>query len=493
VTTQAEVRHLSDSAARHVLARHGTDAGRRTGWLMISTILIEAWDLYAISFLLLFVKADLNPSASMLGLASGAVQLGALIGAVCGGWFADRFGRRKVFITTMALFVVLALAQSFVTSMWELVLVRFLLGLPLGSDISTGYAYIMETMPKGKREVMGNRWQGMFGLGEIAAIAVVTGLYLSGMDHSLLWRIGLGLGALPALALLIGRLDVPDTALWLIQRGKFRQAKAVARKMFGDDLPMLPDEDFRIERPRTRDFLAGIWKDPVRRRSSVFAWISNAMQGAEFAAFAFYLPVILVLTGVSGIGATNFITGAIYVVATVSGFVAPMVTPRLGHRGVARWGFGTAFLSLLLAALFLHLDWKWLVPLAAGGLMWGHYWAASNGMTIASMVAPSRYKATASGFGYIFVKLAAFVTIFFFPIMFESLGVPLATVIVSVLSLTGYLAATYVLPEVYGYVEQDVQQDVEQDVRQDSRQDPQQDEESGAAGRPPKSPTKEWT
>jgi hypothetical protein len=71
------------------------------------------------------------------------------------------------------------------------------------------------------------------------------------------------------------------------------------------------------------------------------------------------------------------------------------------------------------------------------------------------MVAPSRYKATASGFGYIFVKLAAFVTIFFFPVLFEELGVPLATVIVSVLSLTGYLAATYVLPEVYGYVEQE--------------------------------------
>jgi hypothetical protein len=263
------------------------------------------------------------------------------------------------------------------------------------------------------------------------------------------------LGAVPALVLLVARLDVPDTALWLIQRGRFKQAKTVAKKMFDDDLPMLPDEDFQIERPRTRDFLSGIWKDPVRRRSSIFAWISNAMQGAEFSAFAFYLPVILVLTGVSGIGATNFITGAIYVVATISGFVAPMVTPRLGHRGVARWGYGTAFVSLLLAALFLQLDWKWLVPIAAGSLMWGHYWAASNGMTIASMVAPSRYKATASGFGYVFVKLAAFVTIFFFPIMFESLGVPLATVIVSVLSLTGYLAATYVLPEVYGYVEQE--------------------------------------
>lgn len=455
MTTQAELRQLSDVAARHVLTKHGTDTGRRTGWLMISTILIEAWDLYAISFLLLFVKDDLHPSAGMLGLASGAVQLGALIGAVTGGWFADRFGRRKVFIATMTLFVVLAVAQGLVSNMWELVLVRLLLGLPLGSDISTGYAYIMETMPKGKREVMGNRWQGMFGLGEIAAIAVITVMYLSGMDHSLLWRIGLGLGAVPALVLLIGRLDVPDTALWLIQRGKFKQAKAVASKMFDDDLPMLPDEDHTLERPRTKDFLRSIWQDPVRRKGSIFAWISNAMQGAEFSAFAFYLPVILVLTGVSGIGATNFITAAIYVIATVSGFLGPAITPRLGHRGIARWGYGMAFVSLLLAALFLQTGLRWLVPLAAAGLMWGHYWAASNGMTIASMVAPSRYKATASGFGYVFVKLASFVTIFFFPLLFDGLGVPLATVIVSVLSLTGFLAATFVLPELYGHVEQE--------------------------------------
>lgn len=455
MTTQAELRQLSDRAARHVLSKHGTDTGRRAGWLMISTILIESWDLYAISFLLLFVKKDLHPSSAMLGLASAAVQLGALFGAIIGGWLADRFGRRKLFIATMVMFVVLCLGQSFVTSMWELVLVRFLLGIPLGSDISTGYAYIMETMPKGKREVMGNRWQGMFGLGEVAAIATITVMYMAGMDHGLLWRVGLGLGALPALVLLIGRLDVPDTALWLIQRGKFKQAKAVATKMFDDDLEMLPNEDFAIKRPRVRDFLASIWQDPIRRRASIFAWISNAMQGAEFSAFAFYLPTILVLVGVSGTTGTNFITGVMYIIATISGFVAPMVTPKLGHRGIAQWGFGMAFVSLVAAAWFLHMDWKVLVPLAAAGLMWGHYWASSNGMTIASMVAPSRYKATASGFGYIPVKLAAFVTLFFFPILFDKFGVPVATVLVSLLSLVGFLAARYVLPEVYGYVEQE--------------------------------------
>ncbi len=452
---QKELLRLSDRAAEHVLNQKGTDNGRRAGWLMISTILIEAWDLYSISFLLIFVSQDLHPTPAMLGLASGAVQAGALLGAFFGGWIADRFGRRKVFLATMIAFVVLAAAQGLATDMWQLVIIRFLLGFPLGSDISTGYAYIMESMPKGKREVMGNRWQMMFGIGEIVAIIVITILYMTGMDHGLLWRVGLALGAVPALALLALRLDVPDTALALIQRGKFAQAKKVSREMFSDDLDMLPDQDYTIDRPRTRDFLASIWADRTRRRATIFAWISNAMQGAEFAAFGFYLPTILVLTGVSGITATNFLTAGIYVIATIGGFTAPLATPKIGHKGVARVGYGLAFVSLILAAIFLQMDWKPLVPLAAAGLMFGHYWDASNGMTIASMVAPSRYRATASGFGYIFVKLAAFVSIFFFPIMFTALGVPLATALVSLLSLTGFLAATYILPEVYGYVEQE--------------------------------------
>jgi hypothetical protein len=62
---------------------------------------------------------------------------------------------------------------------------------------------------------------------------------------------------------------------------------------------------------------------------------------------------------------------------------------------------------------------------------------------------------TASGFGYIFVKGATFATIYAFPTMFDHLGVPATTSLVSVLSLIGFLAATFILPEVYGHVEQE--------------------------------------
>jgi len=427
---------------------------------MIATILIEAWDLYAISFLLIFIKTEYNPSAVELGLATAAVQGGALVGALLGGLVADRLGRKRVFILTMILFIILAAAQGFSMNIWDLIIIRFLLGIPLGSDIANGYAYIMESMSKGAREKMGTRWQFMFGLGEVFAILVITLMYIAGIDHAVLWRVGLALGAVPAVILLLARLDLPETPLSLLHRGQFVKAKEMSQKLFDDPLEMLPNEDVKLEKVKVDDFLKVMWADPVKKRATIFGWISNACQGAEFTAFAFYLPVILVVAGVGvsssgNITGTNLVTALIYVLATISGFVAPLMLPRIGHRGLAMWGYGLAFVGLVVGAFALLNDWKVIIVVAACVLMWGHYWDASNGMTIVSMVAPPRFKATASGFGYLFVKAASFFGAFVFPVMTAAWGSFWATLAVSLLSLTGFLSAKYILPEMYGYVEQE--------------------------------------
>jgi MFS family permease len=452
------IRLLSDEATERLLNKPGTASSTQGGWMMIATILIEAWDLYAIAFVLIFIKTDFNPTPAQLGLVTAAVQGGALIGALLGGIFADRFGRKKVFIGTMVLFIILALAQAFVRDVWDLIILRLLIGVPLGSDISNGYAYIMESMSKGKREEMGSRWQFMFGLGEVFSILVITLMYAMGMDHTLLWRIALALGAVPAAILLFGRLNLPETPLSLLQRGQFVKAKEVSKQLFDDSLDMLPNQDQKLEKPKLADFLKVIWADPIKKRATIFAWISNACQGAEFTAWGFYLPVILVLAGVGvsstgDITGTNLVTALIFCLATVSGYVAPLMLSRIGHRGVAMWGFGMAFVGLILGGYAIQNDYKILIVVGACILMWGHYWDASNGMTIASMVAPSRFRATASGFGYVFVKAAAFFGAFVFPLVNEALGKAGATYAVSILSLIGFLAAKFILPELYGYVD----------------------------------------
>ena len=439
-----------DDAVRHLVAKY-SPKGSRIGWLMMASILVEAWDLYSIAFVLIFINQQFHPGPLLLGLAAAATQGGAVIGALVGGWLADKIGRRVMFLSTMIMFIVFALAQAFVPNVVWLVIVRLILGMPLGSDISNGYAYIMESMRKGDREVMGNRWQFMFAVGQVMTLAVVTFFILSQMPHELIWRVTLGLGAVPAFIILVMRHDLPETAVWLVRRGRFQAAKQVARDLFGNSLDMLPNEDIVVPQPHPTEFLADTRKDPIRWRATLYGWIACFAQSGEFSTFAFYIPIIFVMVGVSSILGTTLVTMALYIFAAISGWVGPMITPRIGHRGIGIAGFGIVLVALLVAAGALYSGQTLLLPFAAAVMLWGHYWAASNCMTIPSLVAKPQYRGTASGFAYMFVKLPTFIGIFLFPSLFASIGQANATLLVVVFPLIGLLAAIFVLPEVYGY------------------------------------------
>jgi len=439
-----------DGAVRHLVSNY-SPKGNRVGWLMMASILVEAWDLYSIAFVLVFIREQYHPDPLLLGLAAAGTQGGALIGALFGGWLSDKIGRRVMFLATMVLFIILALLQAFVTSVEWLVVVRLVLGVPLGSDISTGYTYIMESMAKGEREIMGNRWQFMFAVGEVMTLAVIAVFIVSNLQPELIWRVTLGLGALPALVILVMRHDLPETAVWLVRQGRFREAKQVSMQMYNDRLEILPDADVIVPKPRPTAFLADLRKDPIRWRATLYGWIACFCQATEFSTFAFYIPVLFVMVGVSSILGTNMVTMGLYVIAAISGWVGPTITPRIGHRGIAMAGFAIVLVSLLVAAAALYTGKIFILPFAAAAMLWGHYWDASNCMTIPTMVAKPEYRGTASGFAYMFVKLPAFVSIFLFPSVFAAIGQANATLLVAIFPLIGLLAAIFILPEVYGF------------------------------------------
>ncbi len=439
-----------DSAVRHLVTNYNPK-GNRIGWLMMSSILVEAWDLYSIAFVLVFIREQYHPDPLLLGLAAAGTQGGALVGALVGGWLSDKIGRRVMFLSTMVMFIILALLQAFVTSVGWLVVVRFALGVPLGSDISNGYTYIMESMPKGKREVMGNRWQFMFAVGEVLTLAVIAIFLLANLDHELVWRVTLGLGALPALIILAMRHDLPETAVWLIRHGRFREAKRVSMSMYADNLAMLPDQDVTVTKPRPGAFLADIRRDPIRWRATIYGWIACFCQGSEFSTFAFYLPVLFIMVGVSSVLGTDLVTMALYVVAAIAGWVGPLLTPKIGQRGISIAGFSIVLVSLLVAAWALWSGTTYILPYVAAAMLWGHYWDASNCMTIPTVVARPEYRGTAAGFAYMFVKLPSFLAIFLFPTLFTAIGQAGATLAVAIFPLAGLLAAIFILPEIYGF------------------------------------------
>ena len=221
--------------------------------------------------------------------------------------------------------------------------------------------------------------------------------------------------------------------------------------MFGDDLEMLPNQDVVVPKAHPMAFLAEIRKDPIRWRATLYGWIACFAQGSEFSTFAFYLPVLFAMVGVSTVLGNDLVTMALYVIAAISGWVGPLLTPKIGQRGISIAGFAIVLASLLVAAWALYTHNTMVLPFAAAAMLWGHYWDASNCMTIPTLVAKPEYRGTASGFAYVFVKLPSFLAIFLFPALFAAVGQANATLFVAIFPLIGLLAAIFILPEVYGY------------------------------------------
>ncbi len=443
-------RAVMDRAVAYLITQY-SPKGRYIGWVMLASILVEAWDLYSIGFVLVFMRESFHPSAALLGLAAAGTQGGAVVGALAGGWLADKIGRRAIFLSTMIMFIVFALAQAFVPNVGWLIVVRLILGIPLGSDISNGYTYIMEVLPKGEREVVGNRWQFMFALGGVLAPVFVVVFLLTHVPHDVIWRVILGLGAVPAAAVFFLRRRLPETAVWLIRHGRFREAKEVALHLYGDCLDILPDRDIQVAMPRPSAFLADLRKDRFRLRATIFGWIACAAEGSEFSTFGFYVPVLFVLVGVSSLVGNYLFFIVQALIALAAGWIGPLVVPKIGHRGLSISGFSIVLISLLVCAFALQTNNLLLLPFAVAAMTWGHNWDAQNCVTIPAMMAHPEYRGTATGVAYVFVKLPSFLAIFLFPTIFAAVGKVNSTLLVAVFPLLGLLAAIVILPEVYGY------------------------------------------
>ncbi|PWC18999.1 MFS transporter [Brenneria corticis] len=438
----------------------------KAGWLMITALLIESWDIYSMAFILFALKDIYEPSSWLLGFTAAGTQMGAVIGALLGGWLTDKVGRRKIFLGSMIAFAICAILQGIAPNMYWLAIIRCFAGIPVGADVANGFTYIMEVMPKGKREVMANRWQFMFAIGIIAAIILVTSLIAIGVHNDYIWRIVLAFPAIPAFILLLLRRELPETPAWFVERGRFIEAKKAAKEYYGeqdgrllDDI--LPDENIKLESPTVKEALHDLFSQRFSRRTTVFGWISCAVQSFENYAFSFYLPLILATIGISGQIQNNLALLFVNCIAAISALVGPLLLPKLGHRGLSQYGFLFVVIGILIAAYGVYTLNYLLITSGAALMLWGHYWDSESGMTVISLVAKPKYRGVASGIGYTIVKITAFVTTLVFPPLFEVLGVPIASAIIAIAPFFAFLAATFLLPEVFGHAAGDNQEHVQ--------------------------------
>src|SRR5262249_61102645 len=121
-----------------------------------------------------------------------------LVGATASGWLADRVGRKKPLMISIAWYSACNFIAAFSPAFWFLFLFRALLGIGMGAEWPAGAALAMETWPVRSRGFMGGVLQSSWGLGALLSSAAYGLLY-----DSIGWRGLVAVGGLAAVVLLV--------------------------------------------------------------------------------------------------------------------------------------------------------------------------------------------------------------------------------------------------------------------------------------------------
>lgn len=149
------------------------------------------------------------------GLVIGITLLGWGLGGLAGGVLADYFGRKRMMLISVLLYALFSGITAFSTSLTMLVVFRFLTGIALGSEWSTGIALVAESWPDRARPKGLGFLQSAFGGGAFIAAGTwaVLAIYSPLGDET--WRLMFLIGALPALFVLYLRRALEESEQWL--------------------------------------------------------------------------------------------------------------------------------------------------------------------------------------------------------------------------------------------------------------------------------------
>ncbi|GCE30291.1 MFS transporter [Dictyobacter alpinus] len=181
---------------------------------------------------------------------AGTVYLiGAVIGALFFGRLTDKLGRKKLFMITLALYLIATIATAFSFNLYWFVACRFITGAGIGGEYSAINSAVDELIParaRGWTDIVINStwWVGTaFG-------AALTGVLLNPalLPINLGWRLAFALGAILGLAILLIRRFVPESPRWLMMHGRFDEAdqvvKGIEQKIMTEDkLDTLPEPE----------------------------------------------------------------------------------------------------------------------------------------------------------------------------------------------------------------------------------------------------------
>jgi SP family arabinose:H+ symporter-like MFS transporter len=182
------------------------------------------------------LESHFEMDSTQLGFSVGIVFIGSILGAVCGGYLSDRFGRRRVLFATAILFLVSAVATALPQTITQFNIARFIGGIGIGISLPIAGIYLAEIAPARVRGrvVSLNQLAITFGI----LISFVVGWYVSGIgtetwQTSTSWRWTFGSEVLPATLFFVVLMFIPESPRWLIQQGRIDEALVVLTRVDG--------------------------------------------------------------------------------------------------------------------------------------------------------------------------------------------------------------------------------------------------------------------
>lgn len=216
----------------------------------------------AVSPRLMEKGSGLELTPSEVGLSAAFYIAGACLGALFFGHLTDRFGRRKLFILTLAVFLIATVATAFAFAPWYFYLVRFATGAGIGGEYAAINSAIDELIPARVRGQVDLRINGSYWLGSAAGAA--GALVLLDTSHFAVdvgWRLAFGIGAVLGILVLLVRRNVPESPRWLFIHGRDEEAEQTVaqieeevQRQTGQPLPEPHGRPLRIRQRKTISF-----------------------------------------------------------------------------------------------------------------------------------------------------------------------------------------------------------------------------------------------
>ncbi|MET7603982.1 MFS transporter [Streptomyces avermitilis] len=167
-------------------------------------------------------------SAQVTGVAAALYVAGACAGALFFGWLTDRFGRKKLFMVTLVVYLSATALTALSFNSWWFFTFRFLTGFGIGGEYAAINSAIDELIPakyRGRVDLIinGSYWLGAIGGALLSILMLDTSIF----PKDLGWRLTFALGVVLGLVILLVRRHVPESPRWQFIHGRDEDAEAL--------------------------------------------------------------------------------------------------------------------------------------------------------------------------------------------------------------------------------------------------------------------------